>query len=42
MSAQSIDRSPAPDPVWRLSWGPLIAALAVGLISLLPFWDVPD
>lgn len=39
MSAQSIDRSPAPDPVWRLSWGPIIAALAVGLMSLWPFWD---
>jgi exosortase D (VPLPA-CTERM-specific) len=39
MSAQSIDRSPAPAPVWRLSWGPITAALAVGLVSLWPFWD---
>jgi exosortase D (VPLPA-CTERM-specific) len=39
MSASSIDCSAAPVPVWRLSWGPVIAAIAVGLVSLWPFWD---
>jgi exosortase D (VPLPA-CTERM-specific) len=39
MSVQSIaPESPAP-PVWRLSWGLALVALAVGLLSLWPFWD---
>lgn len=39
MSAQSIDvGAPAP-PVWRLSWGLALLAVAVGLLSLWPFWD---
>jgi exosortase D (VPLPA-CTERM-specific) len=39
MSAQPIDRSGTPVPVWRLPWGLVIVALAVGLASPWPFWD---
>ena len=39
MSVQSIDSKTALPPVWRLSWGLALAAAAVGLLSLWPFWD---
>src|ERR1700730_11789106 len=39
MSVHSIDRSTAAIPVWRLSWGPMLAAAVVGLASLWLFWD---
>lgn len=39
MSVQSIDPMASTPPVWRLSWGPVIVALAIGLVSLWPFWD---
>lgn len=39
MSVQSIEPATTAPPVWRLSWGPVVAALAVGLASLWPFWD---
>jgi exosortase D (VPLPA-CTERM-specific) len=35
----SIDLRAAVVPVWRLSWGMVILACAVGLMSLWPFWD---
>lgn len=39
MSVQSIEPTNAASAVWRLSWGPIAAALAIGLASLWPFWD---
>jgi exosortase D (VPLPA-CTERM-specific) len=39
MSAQSIDLTASTATVWRLSWGLSIVALALGLLSLWPFWD---
>jgi exosortase D (VPLPA-CTERM-specific) len=39
MSAESIDHTATAAPVWRLSWGLVIVAVAVGLLSLWPFWD---
>jgi exosortase D (VPLPA-CTERM-specific) len=39
MSVESIDPITTKPAVWRLSWGPAIIALGVGLLSLWPFWD---
>jgi len=39
MSVESIDYTATAMPVWRLSWGLVIVAVAVGLLSLWPFWD---
>ncbi len=39
MSVQSIDPKTTLPPVWRLSWSLALAAVAVGLLSLWPFWD---
>jgi exosortase D (VPLPA-CTERM-specific) len=39
MSAQPIDLATTAPPVWRLSWGLLLVAVIVGLLSLWPFWD---
>ncbi len=39
MSVESIDPTATATPVWRLSWGLVIVAVAVGLLSLWPFWD---
>jgi exosortase D (VPLPA-CTERM-specific) len=38
MSVQSIDTGNTPS-VWRLPWGLVLAAAAIGLLSLWPFWD---
>jgi exosortase D (VPLPA-CTERM-specific) len=39
MSVQSIEANVAARPVWRLSAGLMLAAIAVGVASLWPFWD---
>jgi exosortase D (VPLPA-CTERM-specific) len=39
MSVNSIDRAATAAPVWRLSWGPVLLAVAVGILSLWLFWD---
>jgi exosortase D (VPLPA-CTERM-specific) len=39
MSVQSIDPKATAAPVWRLSWSVVLVAVAVGLLSLWPFWD---
>jgi exosortase D (VPLPA-CTERM-specific) len=39
MSLNSVDRGAAVVPVWRLSWGPIVIALSVGVASLWLFWD---
>jgi exosortase D (VPLPA-CTERM-specific) len=39
MSVNTIDHTPTAVPVWRSSWGLLLVAVAVGLLSLYPFWD---
>jgi exosortase D (VPLPA-CTERM-specific) len=39
MSVQSIDPKATATPVWRLSWGLILVAAAIGLLSLWPFWD---
>jgi exosortase D (VPLPA-CTERM-specific) len=39
MSVQSIDRGPTGATVWRLSWGLALVALAIGFLSVWPFWD---
>jgi exosortase D (VPLPA-CTERM-specific) len=39
MAVQSIDPKATAIPVWRLSWGLILMAVAVGLLSLWPFWD---
>jgi exosortase D (VPLPA-CTERM-specific) len=39
MSLESLDIRAAKTPVWRLSWALTVAAIAIGLISVLPFWD---
>jgi exosortase D (VPLPA-CTERM-specific) len=39
MSSNSIDRGAAAGLVWRLSWGPIVVAAAVGALSLWLFWD---
>lgn len=39
MSVESIDYTSTAAPVWRLPWGLVIVAVAVGLLSLWPFWD---
>ena len=39
MSVQSIDPKDTAAPVWRLSWGLVLVAVAIGLLSLWPFWD---
>jgi exosortase D (VPLPA-CTERM-specific) len=39
MSVQSIDRVAPGATVWRLSWSLAFIALAIGALSVLPFWD---
>jgi len=39
MSVHTIDRTPTVVPVWRSSWGLLLVAVALGLLSFWPFWD---
>jgi exosortase D (VPLPA-CTERM-specific) len=39
MSTLSIDHRESGATVWRLSWGLLVIAVTVGLLSILPFWD---
>ncbi|MEJ0005152.1 MAG: VPLPA-CTERM-specific exosortase XrtD [Steroidobacteraceae bacterium] len=39
MSVQPIDPTHAVTPVWRSSWGLVVVAVAVGLLSLWPFRD---
>ena len=39
MSIQSIDPAATVPPVWKLSWGLVLIAAVVGLLSLWPFWD---
>jgi exosortase D (VPLPA-CTERM-specific) len=39
MSIQSIDPAATVPPVWKLSWGLMLIAAIVGLLSLWPFWD---
>jgi exosortase D (VPLPA-CTERM-specific) len=39
MSVQLIDPVATVPPVWRLSWGLVLVAAIVGLLSLWPFWD---
>jgi len=39
MAVQSIDPKATATPVWRLSWVLILVAVAVGLLSLWPFWD---
>jgi exosortase D (VPLPA-CTERM-specific) len=39
MSLNSLDRGVAAGFVWRLSWGPILIAATVGLLSLWLFWD---
>src|SRR5580658_1045375 len=39
MSTISIDHRAPDATVWRLSSGLLIVAAAVGLLSIVPFWD---
>jgi exosortase D (VPLPA-CTERM-specific) len=39
MSAQPIDVRAGATPIWRLSWGLTLLAVAIGLLSLWPFWD---
>jgi exosortase D (VPLPA-CTERM-specific) len=39
MSTISIDHRPPAATVWRLSWGLLIVAATVGLLTIVPFWD---
>jgi exosortase D (VPLPA-CTERM-specific) len=39
MSVQSIDRDATGATVWRLSWGLAFVALAIGVLSVWPFWD---
>jgi exosortase D (VPLPA-CTERM-specific) len=39
MSLKSIDNGVTAGFVWRLSWGPILMAAAVGVLSLWLFWD---
>jgi exosortase D (VPLPA-CTERM-specific) len=39
MSVNSIDRTATAGIVWRLTWGPILVAAAVGALSLWLFWD---
>jgi exosortase D (VPLPA-CTERM-specific) len=39
MAVQSIDRGTNGETVWRLSWGLSCVALAIGILSVWPFWD---
>jgi exosortase D (VPLPA-CTERM-specific) len=39
MSVQSSDLDVTAAPLWRLPWGLVLVAVAVGLLSLWPFWD---
>ncbi len=39
MSVQSSDLDVTAAPLWRLPWGLVFVAVAVGLLSLWPFWD---
>src|SRR3984957_10333156 len=39
MSVQSIAAETPASPVWRLPWGLILVCVAVGLLSLWPFWD---
>jgi len=39
MSVQSLDRGATAATVWRLSWGLALVALAIGVLSVWPFWD---
>lgn len=39
MAVQSIDRGTTGETVWRLSWGLSCVALAIGILSVWPFWD---
>jgi exosortase D (VPLPA-CTERM-specific) len=39
MSVQSLDRGATGAIVWRLSWGLALVALAIGVLSVWPFWD---
>lgn len=39
MSVNSFDRAATAGFVWRLTWGPILIAAAVGALSLWLFWD---
>ena len=39
MSVESVESRIGVAPVWRLPFLPTLLALAIGLLSLLPFWD---
>jgi exosortase D (VPLPA-CTERM-specific) len=39
MSIQSIDRDVIATPVWRSSWGLIVAASIVLMLSVWPYWD---
>src|SRR5260370_27497043 len=39
MSVSSLDRSTTIGVVWRLTWGPILIAVAVVGLSLWLFWD---
>jgi exosortase D (VPLPA-CTERM-specific) len=39
MSVHTMDRTATAAPVWRSSWGLLLVAVGVGLLSFWPFWD---
>jgi exosortase D (VPLPA-CTERM-specific) len=39
MSLDSLDVRATATPVWRLSWSLIMIAAAIGLLSILPFWD---
>lgn len=39
MAVQSIDPKATAAPVWRSPWGLILVAVAIGLLSLWPFWD---
>jgi exosortase D (VPLPA-CTERM-specific) len=39
MSLNSVDRGATAGFVWRLTWGPILIAAAVGALSLWLFWD---
>jgi exosortase D (VPLPA-CTERM-specific) len=39
MSVESISPNAAATPVWRSPWSLILAAVAVGILSVWPFWD---